>query len=445
MMYVISSLLIFVVFTTTTVITTYALDNGLALTPPMGWLSWERYACEIDCVNFPNDCINEQLYMRTADLLVSQGYKDAGYEYVNIDDCWPALQRGPNGELLADPQRFPHGIAALADYVHAKGLKLGIYLDIGTQTCGGYPGFNVTTDKSNDQYIKDINLLASWGIDSLKVDGCNADVASMNLTYPKLGAALNETGRPILYSCSWPDYVRYEGYPIQFDLLVEYCNLWRIYNDIDDSYGSISDIINYFAKNNAALSPVPRPGAWNDPDMLMIGGTGLSHEQEKMQMAVWSILAAPLLMSNDLSSISEESKQILQNPEVIAVNQDPKGVAGRLIASTDSTQIWARTLANGDQAVAFVRFDSFGPPIAMSVSASQLGWTTPLVVDNDNNNNNNNNYDLHQQTFVANNTVVMHIRDLFLRQDIGNVNDEINIHITSSSVLFYRVSLLSLL
>ncbi len=175
-----------------------ALQNGLAKTPPMGWLSWERYACNLDCANYPDSCINDKLYMNMADMLVAGGWKDVGYEYVNIDDCWPLQARDASNTVVADPARFPNGIKAVCDYIHSKGLKCGLYTDIGTMTCGGYPGLNTANNAT--QSNEDIKLFASWGIDSLKVDGCYADVSTMPMTYPLVGKQLLGTKRPIMYS-----------------------------------------------------------------------------------------------------------------------------------------------------------------------------------------------------------------------------------------------------
>ncbi len=171
-----------------------SLDNGLVRTPPMGWLSWERYACNIDCVNYPNDCINEQLYMAMADRLAADGYKDVGYNFVNIDDCWSEKKRDPTtNRLVADHTRFPHGIRALADYVHSKGLLLGIYGDVGTMTCGGYPGARSANGTDYDDI--DAKTYAEWQVDSLKLDGCYADVKNMTNLYPKMELALNSTSQ----------------------------------------------------------------------------------------------------------------------------------------------------------------------------------------------------------------------------------------------------------
>ncbi|KAJ9599026.1 hypothetical protein L9F63_010483, partial [Diploptera punctata] len=184
--------------------TTSALDNGLALTPPMGWLSWERYRCITDCVNFPDECISENLFFRTAKLMATEGYLEAGYEYIIIDDCWLSKERDSEGRLQPDPDRFPSGIKALSDYVHSLGLKFGIYEDYGNLTCAGYPGIlgHLETDA---------NTFAEWGVDYIKVDGCNSNLEDMNTGYAEFGSYLNKTGRPIVYSCSLPFYQEISG------------------------------------------------------------------------------------------------------------------------------------------------------------------------------------------------------------------------------------------
>eukprot|EP00052_Salpingoeca_macrocollata_P022585 m.196673 g.196673 ORF g.196673 m.196673 type:complete len:470 (+) comp21839_c0_seq3:1016-2425(+) len=390
-----------------------ALDNGLALTPPMGWLSWERYACETDCTQWPDDCISERLYMRMADALVDKGYKALGYEYVNIDDCWQG-PRDKDGNLAADPTRFPSGIKALADYMHAKGLKLGIYNDIGSTTCMSLPGLNITGPDGSQQYKKDVQLLASWGIDSFKVDGCSSDPKTMHITYPLLSEALNSTGRPILYSCSWPDYERLALLTVNYTALAKYCNLWRIYDDIYGLYSSLSSIINFFAANDTYLGPAAHPGAWNDPDMIIIGGQALSHSQEQLQFAMWAILAGPLLMSNDLYNMPHDSQVILQNTEVIAVNQDKLGKPGRLVARpSESVQVWARHLANGDVAVALVNLNALGAGEVIGFNSSIIGLPT-------------------KASFTA--------RNLFTHEDLGRFDGSYSAGVHSTSVQLLRVT-----
>jgi alpha-galactosidase len=175
------------------------LDNGLALTPPMGWMHWQRFRCLVDCDAYPDECINEKLFRSMADHLAADGYLEAGYEYLIIDDCWASKERDDQGRLQPNATRFPNGIKALADYVHSKGLKFGIYGDYGTKTCAGYPG-------SYGHLETDAKTFAEWEVDYLKLDGCYADVDNLEQGYIEMGRYLNQTGRPIVYSCSWPAY-----------------------------------------------------------------------------------------------------------------------------------------------------------------------------------------------------------------------------------------------
>nr|XP_016794794.2 alpha-N-acetylgalactosaminidase isoform X6 [Pan troglodytes] len=357
------------------------LDNGLLQTPPMGWLAWERFRCNINCDEDPKNCISERLFMEMADRMAQDGWRDMGYTYLNIDDCWIG-GRDASGCLMPDPKRFPHGIPFLADYVHSLGLKLGIYADMGNFTCMGYPGTTL------DKVVQDAQTFAEWKVDMLKLDGCFSTPEERAQGYPKMAAALNATGRPIAFSCSWPAYEG--GLPprVNYSLLADICNLWRNYDDIQDSWWSVLSILNWFVEHQDILQPVAGPGHWNDPDMarlgeegsrsssglfltsasqsagiykhepphlaicpppyrrllflmenkklmlrwkLLIGNFGLSLEQSRAQMALWTVLAAPLLMSTDLRTISAQNMDILQNPLMIKINQDPLGIQGRRI------------------------------------------------------------------------------------------------------------------
>ncbi|XP_072723999.1 alpha-N-acetylgalactosaminidase isoform X2 [Ciconia boyciana] len=271
-----------------------ALENGLALTPPMGWLAWERFRCNVDCRADPRNCISETLFFEMADRLAEDGWRELGYKYINIDDCWSAKQRDAAGRLVADPERFPRGIKALADYVHARGLKLGIYGDLGTLTCGGYPGTTLG-------YVEqDAQTFAEWGVDMLKLDGCYSSREEQAEGYPEMARALNSTGRPIVYSCSWPAY-----------------------------QGGL-------------------------PPKLIIGNFGLSYEQSRSQMALWTVMAAPLLMSTDLRTISPSAKEILQNRLMIQINQDPLGIQGRRIVKEKShIEVFLRPLSHAASALVF--------------------------------------------------------------------------------------------
>lgn len=349
---------------------TDGLNNGLALTPPMGWLTWERFRCNTNCAKDPDNCISEWLIKAMADRLVEDGYAAAGYKYITIDDCWPEPERDKDGRLQPDHKRFPSGIKALADYVHSKGLKFGIYEDFGVKTCAGYPG--------SEFYMQtDANTFAEWGVDLLKFDGCNSDYYDSPYGYPAMEMYLNKTGRPIVYSCEWPLYDRAAKKPSNYTAISETCNFWRNFDDIQDSWDSLKGVIGYYMLNLDNFTEASKPGAWNDPDMLDIGNYGLSHEQERLQMAMWAIFAAPLIMSVDLRTIHPRSKEILLNKRVIAVNQDKLGIQGHLqYTESNYLFVWVRPiLPRGSAAVVFSSFAEGGGPTKMTVPFTKLGLT----------------------------------------------------------------------
>eukprot|EP00117_Sycon_ciliatum_P014665 scpid25793/ scgid2744/ Alpha-N-acetylgalactosaminidase; Alpha-galactosidase B len=345
-----------------------SLNNGLARTPPMGWLAWERFRCDLDCKDDPDNCISEKLFLDMGKRLSEDGWTKLGYDRVNIDDCWPTKQRDAEGRLVADPERFPHGIKWLAEELAKMGVKLGIYEDYGNYTCGGYPGTlgHITTDAQT---------FASWEVDMLKMDGCYAKVSKMNAAYPEIGIALNKTGRPILYSCSWPDYERVTGTPINYTLVAQYCNIWRNFNDIQDSWQSVYTIIDYYGdpKNYEAFGKIAGPGNWNDPDMLIVGDFSLSFEQSKAQFAFWCLMASPLFMSNDLRAISDEAKTILQNTEILAVNQDPLGVQGYRVHQYNNHEVWCKPLHDKSVAVILWNRSTGGMHSKITVQFKQVG------------------------------------------------------------------------
>lgn len=352
-----------------------ALDNGLALTPPMGWLAWERFRCNTDCKNDPENCISDRLFRTMTDLVVSEGYAAAGYEYINIDDCWLDKSRSFNGKLQADAKRFPYGIKDLSNYIHSKGLKFGMYEDYGNYTCAGYPGILGNLEK-------DAISFAEWNVDYIKIDGCYSHPSEMDRGYPEFGYWLNRTGKRMVYSCSWPVYQIYSGMTPNFSSIIEHCNLWRNFDDIQDSWQSLESIIDYYGNNQDTIVPNAGPGHWNDPDMLIIGNFGLSYEQCKTQMAMWAILAAPLLMSVDLRTIRPEYKAILQNRKIIAVDQDPLGIQGRRIYKHKGIEIWARPISplQGNYfsyAIAFLNRRTDGTPSDVAVTLQEMGLLAP--------------------------------------------------------------------
>lgn len=295
----------------------------LAQTPPMGWNSWNKFGCNV----------SDKLIREMADAMVSTGMQAAGYQYVNIDDCWQ-VSRDASGTIVADPARFPSGIKALADYVHGKGLKLGIYTDAGTGTCEKRPG-------SLNHEVQDAKTYASWGIDYVKIDWCNAEGLDPEVQYAKLRDALAQSGRPIVFSiCNWGVKTPWRWGP-------HIGNLWRTTGDINDTYDRMSLI--GFGQNG--LEKFAGPGHWNDPDMLEVGNGGMKRDEYRTHMALWALLAAPLLAGNDLRTMSPETKELLTNSEVLAVDQDKRGVQGHRVWEEGPLEIWVKPLADGSQAV----------------------------------------------------------------------------------------------
>ncbi len=300
----------------------------LALTPPMGWNSWNTFACDID----------EKLIRETADKLVSSGMRDAGYIYLNIDDCWHG-ERDSKGFIHPDPARFPSGIKALADYVHARGLKLGIYSDAGDKTCGGHPG-------SNGHEYQDAITYAEWGVDYLKYDWCNTENLSAPGAYRTMRDALRSAGRPIVLSiCEWGD-----NKPWLWGK--EMGQLWRTTGDIincwdcEVDHGSWSSwgILRILDMQDG-LRKYAGPGHWNDPDMMEVGN-GMSANEDRAHFSLWVMLAAPLIAGNDLRSMSKDTLEILTNKKAIAINQDPLGVQAFKFKVDGEVEYWFKPMAD---------------------------------------------------------------------------------------------------
>lgn len=331
--------------------------NGLALTPPMGFNNWAGFEC--------NARFGEKLFLDTADALVRLGLNKLGYDQVNIDDCWMKRDRGPDGNLQVDTTRFPgtdprlpagstaNPMKALGDYIHSKGLKFGIYEDAGYKTCQGAAG-------SYGHFQQDANLYASWGVDYLKLDYCyqpldqyphktRAEVAQ--IVYTQASQALQNTGRPIVFSASAPAYECCSGgnFWQEFQWLPKVANLWRFGSDIADNWGSVME--NYTEDNTPGLAERAGPGHWNDADMLEIGNGGLTLTEEQSQFTLWAEMASPLLLSTDLSALTPAELGIVSNRDIIAVDQDPLGRQGKIVDRGKSWDVLSRPLANGDYAV----------------------------------------------------------------------------------------------
>jgi alpha-galactosidase len=311
-------------------------NDKLALTPPMGWNSWNKFACEI----------NEAKIREVADAMVSSGMKDAGYQYIVIDDCWHG-QRDSLGFIHPDLTRFPSGIKALADYIHSKGLKFGIYSDVGYQTCGGRIG-------SRGHEFQDALTYAQWGVDYLKYDWCNSEGLNAVGAYTTMRDALFATKRPILFSmCEW-------GQNKPWEWAQNVGHMWRttgdIYNcfDCEKKYGTWSAWgVMKIVDMQKGLRKYAGPGHWNDPDMLEVGN-GMAVNEDRAHFSIWCMLAAPLIAGNDVRNMSRETHDILTNKEVIAIDQDSLGVEGFKQNTVDSVEVWYKPLKDGDWALCFL-------------------------------------------------------------------------------------------
>ena len=312
-----------------------------------------------------------------ADLMVVDGWLDAGYTFLMMDDCWPSKNRTAEGKLQADPDRFPSGIKSLADYVHKLGLKFGIYEDFGVKTCAGYPG-------SQGHLQTDAQTFADWGVDYVKMDGCNSEPRDMDVGFPQFGSALNGTGRPMVYQCEWPLYQAAHGLTPNYTAVKQHCNLWRNFYDVQDNWNNVQGILEYYGNDKDGFLEVAGPGGWNDPDMLVIGNFGLSYEQSKAQMSLWAVFAAPLIMSNDLRDLRAEYKAILQHREVIKISQDPLGRSGRRVGRTKHVDFFTRPVypqygGRFSQAVVVLnRWQDGGLPLAVRFSPHYLGLSDGL-------------------------------------------------------------------
>jgi alpha-galactosidase len=329
-------------------------SDHLAETPPMGWNSWNYFACDI----------NAELIKEMADAMVESGMKEAGYEYINIDDCWMAPTRDENGNLEPDPERFPNGIDAVADYVHEKGLKLGIYSSAGTGTCQGLPA-SLGHEKT------DAESFAEWGVDYLKYDNCNNKGLPGKPRYRKMSKALDATDREIVYSlCCWGQYdVATWGADIGG-------NLWRTTGDITDNWSRIMDILD----QQVGLAQYAEPGHWNDPDMLEVGNPGLSTRESRAHFSLWCILSAPLLAGNDLRDMSEETLDILTDTEVLEVNQDWAGSQGTKRKDTGNHEVWAKPMSNGDSAVCLLNRGETTATISIDVDELDLKDSSAYIL-----------------------------------------------------------------
>lgn len=330
-------------------------------TPPMGWNSWNTFGPDI----------NEQLILETADKMVETGILNAGYEYLVIDDCWSLKERDKNGRLVADPAKFPHGIKAVADYIHSKGLKFGMYSCAGTLTCGGYPG-------SFEHEFTDAATFAVWGVDFLKYDYCyHSSLIHGKYLYRRMGTALKNCGRNILFSaCSWgadntAEWIRETD-----------ANMWRSTGDIADSWASVKNLTDAQDK----ILAYGGSGCFNDMDMLIVGMYGkgyvglevLSDVQYKTHFSIWALLASPLMIGCDIRNMNIETFKILTNKELIKINQDNdcRQFYKLINIWNDNIKAYARNLENGDIAVGFFNFSDESGVVRLNIEELGLPEST---------------------------------------------------------------------
>ena len=377
--------------------------DNLALTPQMGWNSWNKFGCDI----------NEEKIKGIADAFVKIGLKDMGYQYIILDDGWMGMHRDDQGNFVANPDKFPHGIKALADYIHSKGLKFGLYSCVGDSTCAGYPG-------SRGHEYQDALKFAEWGVDYLKFDWCYANMMNAYEAYKTMRDALHAANRPVLFSlCEWGD-----NQPWKWAKNVGHS--WRTTGDINncfngskDRYGVLEVLNN---RDQSMLRRVAGPGHWNDMDMLEIGNGGLTHFEEETHFALWAILASPLILGNDLRNISPSTLDIIKNTDVIAVSQDKLGIQGfRYKIIQGSVEIWIRPLINDEWAVCF--FNNSDQTVDL-----KYNWLGETIKDPDFN---------YAVTFTKNK--IYKLRDLYTHKTIGTTSRMLSFKLAKNQSLMLKL------
>jgi len=368
-----------------------ALNNGLALTPPMGWNSWNKFGCSV----------NEKIVREMADAMVSSGMRQAGYQYIVIDDCWQ-VDRDSKGNIIVDGKSFPAGIKTLADYVHSKGLKFGIYSDAGTKTCAGRPG-------SWGYEFQDARQYAEWGVDYLKYDWCNNGGQNSAAAYSRMRDALAVCGRPIVFSiCEW-------GSTKPWLWAKDIGNLWRTTGDIQDFWEGKKDwgglgVVQIIDLQDG-LEAFSGPGHWNDPDMLEIGNGGMTTAEYRAHFSFWCLFAAPLMAGNDLRTMKPETRDILTNTEVIAINQDALGKQGSKVRDDGDSEVWARPLADGSRAV--ILFNRSTKEARITVGWPEIGYTQAMTA---------------------------HVRDLWQHKDLGPSQGSFTAAVAGHGVVMIKIT-----
>ena len=365
----------------------------LAKTPPMGWNSWNKFGCDV----------SEGLLMGIADAMASNGMADAGYEYIVIDDCWQ-VGRDENGEVIVDKERFPHGIKYLADYIHSKGLKFGIYSCAGTKTCQGRPG-------GRGYEFQDARTYASWDVDYLKYDWCYASTQNAKASYELMRDALYQAKRPIVFSlCEW-------GQNKPWEWAKDVGHLWRTTGDIVDRWDAMMAIFD--AQKD--LAQYAGPGHWNDPDMLEVGNGGMTTEEYRTHFSLWCMLASPLMAGNDLRDMDKETLEILTNEDMIAINQDTLGKQAFQFRDNGDYEIWVKKLAEKEKAVCLLNRGDETKTVQVNIpvilKASDYYWASDP-------------YELKDYS----------LRDVWAHKDVILKEKTINVTLPPHSVKVYRFS-----
>ncbi len=329
------------------------LSDGLAPTPPMGWNSWNRFG----------PFISESLVLETADALIASGMREAGYRYVVIDDAWQESARDDEGDLVENRWAFPNGMARLADEIHRRGLRFGLYTCAGSRTCQGYPA-------SRGSEARDARRFAAWGVDFVKVDWCNTEGLEAPATYRTWSQAIRGTGRPMVLSiCEWGRQRPWEWAP-------GLGHLWRTSPDIADTWESVVGTLD----RQVELHRFAGPDHWNDPDMLEVGNGGMTDVEYRAHFSLWAMLAAPLMAGNDVRAMAESTRAILAAPEVIAVDQDPLGRQARRVRIEGACELWARELADGSRAVLLLNRGGAPARAALTWDEAGLDPLAPMTV-----------------------------------------------------------------
>jgi alpha-galactosidase len=370
----------------------------------MGWNSWNKFGCNV----------SENLIKQMADAISTNGMSDAGYQYIVIDDCWQ-IGRDSAGNIIPDPQHFPSGMKALADYIHSRGLKFGIYSCAGSLTCQGRPG-------GRGYQFQDARQYKAWGVDYLKYDWCNDKGQNAKAAYKTMSDALKVCGRPIVFSiCEWGENKPWEwGNGIG--------NLWRTTSDIRDGFdlsvnwGGLGVL--QILDKQVGLEEYAGPGHWNDPDMLEIGNGGQTNTEYKTHFSLWCMLAAPLMAGNDLSNMPDTIHTILTNREVIAIDQDSMGLQGFRFLKTGDLEIWVKALSGGDAAFCFLNRGK--QPIDLDFDWQKHGIYHFSVTKND--------FNLRKNTYQ--------VKNLWSHKIIGNTKENLKAKIKSHDVVLVRLSMI---